>query len=66
MLRVTEIMYIVIAVMSLMEVIRTWGDFNNKFYIFLGFMLVSAVMYFVRRKQRIRMEEYWKQRENKE
>ncbi len=63
MLKVTEVVYIAIAVISLMEIARTWGISDTRFYIFIGFAVVSAIMYFVRRGQRIHMENYYRQKE---
>lgn len=57
MLKIVEIAWAVIAVISAIEVYRMWGDFTQKFWIFVGFMALAVIMFFVRRKQRIRYEE---------
>ncbi len=57
MLKFVEIAWIVIAVISLVELIRLWGTFDTKFWMFLGFMVVAIFMFFFRRKQRLRYEE---------
>lgn len=56
MFKVVEIAWIVVAVLSAIEVYRLWGTFDQKFFIFLGFMVVAVVMFFFRRKQRQRLE----------
>jgi hypothetical protein len=57
MLKIVEIAWIVIAVISAVELYRMWPVVDQKFYIFLGFMILAVVMFFVRRRQRLRYEE---------
>lgn len=57
MLKFVELGWIVVAVISLVEIVRLWGTFDNTFWIFTGTFLVSAFMYFFRRRQRLRYEE---------
>ncbi len=59
-------MYLVIAILSLGQLINSWGNFDQKFFIFAGFMVVSFVMYFVRRRYRMRLEEHHRNKEDKE
>lgn len=56
MLKIVEIAWIIIAVTSAVELYRMWPFVDQKFYIFLGFMLLAVVMFFIRRRQRIRYE----------
>lgn len=67
MLRVAEVAYIVIFVISLVEVILMWRDgvTGNRFYIFAGFAVLSLAMFFIRRKQRRRMDA-WRQEQEEE
>ncbi len=64
MLRVAEIAYIVVFAISAVEVFRMWGDYTDRFWIFLGFAVVSLFMFFIRRSQRKRMEALKKEEEN--
>lgn len=57
MLKIVEIAWIIIAVISAVELYRMWPAVDQKFYIFLGFMVLAVVMFFVRRRQRLRYEE---------
>lgn len=57
MLKIVEIAWIIIAVISAFELYRMWPVMDQKFYIFLGFMILAVVMFFVRRRQRLRYEE---------
>ncbi|MDZ7847375.1 MAG: hypothetical protein U5L96_11715 [Owenweeksia sp.] len=63
MLRVVEIAWVVIAIISAIEVYRMWPEIDNKFWIFTGFMVLAVVMFFVRRRQRLRYQERKKQEE---
>lgn len=63
MLRVVEIAWVVIAIISAIEVYRMWPEVDNKFWIFTGFMVLAVVMFFVRRRQRLRYQERKKQEE---
>lgn len=56
MLRIVEIAWIIIAVISAVELYRMWPNTDQKFYIFFGFMILAVVMFFIRRRQRIRHE----------
>ncbi len=61
MLRVVEIAWIIVAVISATELYRMWPNLDQKFYVFLGFMVLAVVMFFIRRKQRLRYEAKQKQ-----
>jgi hypothetical protein len=56
MLRVSEWLYLAMAAVSLWEIIQLWGDFDSRFLIFSGFLLVSILMYYIRRSTRKRLE----------
>lgn len=55
-IKVIEIMWLVIAAVSVVEVIRLWNTPGDKKWIFAGFIVLAIFMYWFRRKQRIRME----------
>lgn len=57
MIRIVEIAWVVVAALSLVELFRLWPNFDQRFWIFLGCLAVAIFMFFVRRKQRIKMEE---------
>jgi hypothetical protein len=61
-IKVIEIMWIVIAGVSLIELIRLWNTPGDKKWIFGAFMVLAIFMYWFRRKQRIRMEEKMRDR----
>ncbi len=52
MLRFVEVAWIVVSVISAVELFRRWPSTDKSFWIFLGFMILAIVMFFVRRKQR--------------
>ncbi len=56
--KIVEVAWIVVAVISGLELIRLWGSGQVKFWYFLGFMVVAIFMFFFRRRQRQRMERY--------
>lgn len=56
MIKIVEVAWIIVAVISGLELIKLWGSGDVKFWYFLGFMLVAIFMFFFRRKQRKRME----------
>ncbi len=58
MIKIVEIAWIVVAVISALELVRLWGSGDVKFWYFLGFMVVAIFMFFFRRRQRQRMERY--------
>lgn len=58
MIKIVEIAWIVVAVISALELVRLWGSGDVKFWYFLGFMVVAVFMFFFRRRQRQRMERY--------
>lgn len=66
MLKIVEIAWIVIAVISIVELVRMWGDFGQRFWIFLGFGVLAIVMHFVRKRQRQGYEQRMEQREREE
>jgi hypothetical protein len=56
-LKVVEIAWIVIAAICLFQVISEWGSGKDTQYIFAGFGVFAVVMFYIRRKQRIRYEQ---------
>lgn len=52
-MRFIEILWLAVAAVSVVEIVKSWGDWNTtlKFTLFLG---VAVFMYFFRRKNRIR------------
>jgi hypothetical protein len=60
MLKIVEIAWIVVAVISLIEIVRLWGTFDKTFFIFVGSMCLASFMYYFRRKQRLKYENYLK------
>lgn len=54
--KVVEIAWIVIAVVCLFEVIREWGSGKETTYYFAGFGAFAIVMFYIRRRQRLRYE----------
>lgn len=57
MLKVVEVAWIVVAIISAGELVYMWGTFDTKFWVFLGFMVIAVFMFFFRRRQRQRYEE---------
>ncbi len=60
MLKVVEIAWIVVAVISLIEIIRLWGTFDTTFFMFVGSLSVGIFMFYFRRRQRLKYENYQK------
>ncbi|MGB0176018.1 MAG: hypothetical protein ACPF9D_02555 [Owenweeksia sp.] len=58
MFKIVEVAWIVVAVISALELVRLWGSGDVKFWYFLGFMAFAVFMFFFRRRQRQRMERY--------
>ncbi|UOB18729.1 hypothetical protein [Abyssalbus ytuae] len=50
--RIFEIAYLVIAIISFVEVFKTWSEDRNRAYLFLIFGVFSAFMFFFRRYYR--------------
>ncbi len=63
-IRIIEIMWIVIAAVSLMELIRLWNTPSDKKWIFGGFLVLAIFMFWFRNKQRIRMEQRMRNRDD--
>lgn len=51
-----EFAYLVIAIISILEVIRSWGVQQERAYLFLMFAVVSVAMFFFRSYYRKRLE----------
>ena len=50
--KISEFLYVVIAAISLIEVIKLWDIQRDKAYLFIGFAALSIFMFFFRRKYR--------------
>jgi uncharacterized membrane protein len=66
MLKIVEVAWIVIAIISAVELYRLWPVTDQRFYIFLGFMVLAVVMFFVRRRQRLSYEERKRKQEEQQ
>ena len=53
-MRIVEIAWLAVAAMSLVEVFMRWEAARNEAYMYGGFFLVAAFMYFFRKRSRIR------------
>ncbi|HLU51218.1 MAG TPA: DUF6526 family protein [Flavobacteriaceae bacterium] len=51
-LKIFELVYLVIFIISTYEVYSTWNSDRNRAYLFLIFAVVSLFMFFFRRKYR--------------
>lgn len=63
MLRFVQYVWIGIAAICLVEFIRSFNQAGNSKWIFGGFMIVSIVMFFVRKRQ---VDSYLKRKEQRE
>ena len=50
--RISELIYLVISIISLRETYLLWSSNSKKAYLFLGFFFVSIFMFFFRRSIR--------------
>ncbi len=50
--KISEFLYVVIAIISLIEVITLWDIQRDKAYLFIGFAALSIFMFLFRRKYR--------------
>jgi hypothetical protein len=50
--KISEFLYVVIAAISLIEVITLWDIQRDKAYLFIGFAALSIFMFLFRRKYR--------------
>lgn len=66
MLKIVEVAWIVIAIISAVELYRLWPVTDQRFYIFLGFMVLAVVMFFVRRRQRLNYDARKRQQEEQQ
>lgn len=55
-IRFTEIIYLVVAVISIVETVRNWNVDRGRAYLFAFFAVVSVLMYFFRRYYRKKFE----------
>ncbi len=63
-LKYTEYIYLVIAIVSLYELSQFWDVNRERGYLFLFFAVVSLGMFFFRRRYRKRFERRKKEEEN--
>ena len=50
--KISEFLYAVIAIISIIEVITLWDIQRDKAYLFIGFAVLSIFMFLFRRKYR--------------
>jgi len=62
-IRISEIAYTIIAIISAQQVYANWTVNRNRAYLMLMFMVVSIIMIFVRRGFRKKMEARARQNE---
>lgn len=55
--RIFEIVYLIVAVLSAIEVYSTWNTDRNRAYLFLLFFVGALFMYFFRRRYRQKFEQ---------
>ncbi|WP_072319453.1 hypothetical protein [Sinomicrobium oceani] len=55
--RISEIIYLIVAVLSIIETARRWNTERNMAYIFAGFAIVSIFMFLFRRHYRKKFEQ---------
>ncbi|MCH8554030.1 MAG: hypothetical protein LAT76_02670 [Schleiferiaceae bacterium] len=63
-LRVVEIMWLVIAAMSIVEVIKNWGGDQTRVLIFAAFFVMAVFMFFFRVKSRRKLSEKFEKKNN--
>lgn len=63
-LKYTEYLYLVVAVLASYKVITLWGQQDENMPLFIGFSVVSIGMFFFRRNYRLKFEK--RQKENRE
>jgi membrane protein implicated in regulation of membrane protease activity len=63
MLRVVEIAWIVMAILSAFEVISLWDKPGNTKWYFLAFVFFAIFMFFFRRRYRLRYEKRQQEKE---
>lgn len=66
MLKFVEYAWIIIAVISAIELYRMWDNFDKQFWLFFGFMLFAIFMFFLRRRQRQRYDARRREKEGEE
>lgn len=59
-LKYTEYLYLVVAVLSAYKVVTLWEEGGQRLYLFIFFLLVSLGLFFFRRTMRKRMDAYVK------
>ncbi|MCI4641910.1 MAG: hypothetical protein ABF304_06230 [Flavobacteriaceae bacterium] len=62
-LKYTEYLYLVVAVLAAYKVVSLWGQGDESMPLFIGFAVVSIGMFFFRRNYRLKFEK--RQQENK-
>lgn len=56
MLRVVEIMWLVVATVSIYEAYANWNVERDRAYMFLGFLGLAIFMFFLRRRSRLKFQ----------
>ncbi|KPM32663.1 Hypothetical protein I595_1089 [Croceitalea dokdonensis DOKDO 023] len=64
-LRYTEYVYLVVAVLSVYKIVALWSTEPKETYIFIFFAIVSLGMFFFRRKYRKKFEARSKNNDNR-
>ena len=62
-LKYTEYLYLIVAIMSLFKIVSIWGQSDENMGLFIIFMLISVGMFLFRRNYRLKFEK--RQQENK-
>lgn len=55
-LRYTEYIYLAVAIFAALEIYNSWGNDQNRVYLFSFFLVVSIGMFLFRRKYRKKFE----------
>ncbi|MEJ6546837.1 MAG: hypothetical protein QNL28_03490 [Flavobacteriaceae bacterium] len=62
-LKYTEYLYLIVAIMSLFKIVSIWGQSDENMGLFIIFALISVGMFLFRRNYRLKFEK--RQQENK-
>ncbi|MFI2742991.1 hypothetical protein ACG2LH_09645 [Zhouia sp. PK063] len=57
-LKFTEYLYVLVAIVSVIEIIALWNEDRTKAYMFVAFAVVSISMFFFRRHYRKKFDRY--------
>lgn len=56
-LRITQYIYLIVAVLSIAKVIEIWNEDRTRAYFFVGFAVISLFMFFFRKRYAKKFEE---------